>query len=190
MKNLLYLTVTLLLISLHACEKKNNPGIYDNCCGTSPVADEVTLLIPADSNTTVGRIYIPNIFIPDTSASATQDFFFLVYGNDGVLQIELFRLTSETGEILYEAYNFPASLANAAWNGRKKDGSLYYGSFNYEAKVEFADGQKKTYTGKACSFQCGSGDFPAQKLPECFFPEQNDGEGRPAPTFPYLDECF
>ena len=191
MKKLVYVILSLLFIPFHACEKKNNhAAAYDNCCGTAPVADEVTLLFPADSSTTIGRIYVPNIFVPDTSAGAGQDQFFLVFGNDGVLQIELFRLTSETGEVLHEESHFPASLANAAWHGKKKDGSLYYGSFNYEVKVEFTDGQKKTYSGKACSFECGAGGFPAQNLPECFFPGQNDGEGSPKPDFPYREECF
>ncbi|MBK7935955.1 MAG: hypothetical protein IPJ82_02205 [Lewinellaceae bacterium] len=62
MKKLHFLIAALLFGSTFACEKKNNPGTYDNCCGTAPVADEVTLLTPADSNTTVGRIYLPNIF--------------------------------------------------------------------------------------------------------------------------------
>lgn len=190
MKKLFYLVFALLLVYGPACDKKKIPGMYDNCCGTAPVADAVALQFPADSNTTLGKIYIPNIFIPDTSASAAQDQFFLVFGNDGVLQIELFRLTSETGEVLHEESHFPASLANAAWHGKKKDGSLYYGSFNYEVKVEFTDGQKKTYTGQACSFECQAGGFPSQKLPDCFFPGQNDGEGAPDQDLPYRVGCF
>lgn len=190
MKKLLYLIAALLLGSTFACEKKNDPGIYDNCCGTAPVADEVTLLTPADSNTTVGRIYLPNIFVPDISGGTDVDNFFLIFGNDGVLQIEQFRLTSETGEVLHEVSHFPPSLANAAWLGKKPDGTAYYGSFNYEVKVEFTDGQKKTYTGKACSFQCGAGNFPTQNLPDCFFPGQNDGDGSPDQSFSFPASCF
>ncbi len=190
MKKVFYLAFVLCSLYAPTCEKKGNFGIYDNCCGTAPVADEITLLMPADSSTTVGKVYIPNIFVPDTSAGAQGDCFFLVFGNSGVLQIELFRLTSESGQLLHEQTHFQPSLANAAWRGVGPDGALYYGSFNYEVKVAFSDGQKKTYTGKACSFECGSGDFPAQNLPDCFFTNQNSGDGGYDQSIPYPADCF
>lgn len=192
MKKIPYFLPLLLFISHFACEKKDS-SIYENCCGTTPVADVVDLAVSVDSTfDNKGRVYIPNIFTPSTTATKTSvNQLFIIFGGDGVKFIELAKYTDENGEVLFENTLFPPNDPSLSWDGmRGSNSTFYYGSFNYEVKVEFVDGQKKTYTGKACSFKCDDAGFPNDNLPDCFFPEQNDGNGTPDANLPQPIDCF
>lgn len=189
MKKLIHIAGFLIFVTAFACEEKSN-SIYENCCGTAPTADVVDLNAPWDTTfDNKGRVYIPNIFTPNTMTGA--DDFFIIFGGYGVEFIQSAKYTDESGEVLFEHTLFLPNDLGASWDGMKSsDSTFYYGSFNYEVKVEFVDGQKKTYTGKACSFKCGDAGFPNEKLPDCFFPEQNNGNGAPDSSFPQPINCF
>ncbi|HRI59992.1 MAG TPA: hypothetical protein PK228_09725 [Saprospiraceae bacterium] len=189
MKKLIHITGLLILVAMIACENKSS-SMYENCCGTAPVADSVDLNAPWDTTfDNKGRVYIPNLFTPNTLTGVDE--FFIIFGGNGVKAIESAKYTDESGEVLFEHTLLQANDVGASWNGmRNGDSTFYYGSFNYEVKVEFVDGQKKTYTGKACSFKCGDAGFPNEKLPDCFFPDQNNGNGAPDPSLPQPIGCF
>lgn len=183
----------ILLLTMSSCKDKKS-SIYENCCGTAPTADSVQLSVACDGLNQFGRVYIANIFIPDTTASGATDWpdenLFLIHGNEYVVEVTSLELTNDQGDVLYRDQNFEPNLAARSWRGTLKDGSYYFGSFNYQATVRFCDGQTKTYTGAACAFQCNEDGFPSDNFPDCFFPGQNDGNARPLKDIPAPEICF
>lgn len=189
---LVCVALLLQLVPFFACENKSN-SIYENCCGTAAVTDSVLLDISnlPDSSTLFGAVYIPNIFVPDTSfSSGTLNPVFMVFGNAGTDLVLSQKITDDNGTELYARYDFPPNDVGFGWTGVKPDDSVHYGGFNYEVKVRFADGHEKTYTGKACAFKCEDSDFPNEQLPDCLFPEQHNGNGAPDPGLPQPSDCF
>lgn len=184
-----------MIVAAIACEQKNN-SIYENCCGTMPTADSVLIDTTGfsapffDSLPKYGTIFIPNIFTPDTAFNFPLNAIFMVFGGDGVYSIVSEIFTDENGETMFSRSNFQVNDVFYGWNGVKPDGSVHYGPFNYEVKVRFIDGQEKTYTGKACAFKCNAPGFPNENLPDCFFPEQNNGYGTPDISLPQPVDCF
>lgn len=175
---------------IESCEKKSS-SVYENCCGTAPTADVVDLAGPLDTSFSdgKGRVYIPNIFVPTAQPGDGERF--IVFGGTGVKAILSANYTGENGELLYERTFMQPNDAGASWDGKIKGDTVYYfGSFTYVVTVEFVDGQVKTYTGQACSFNCGDNGFPVENLPECLFPFQNDGYGSPDPSLPQPIDCF
>ena len=195
MKKLIHIAGLLIVVAMVACEQKSS-SIYENCCGTVPTADSVLIDTTGwsspfvDSLPKYGTIYIPNVFTPDTEGHFSPNAIFLVFGGEGVYAVISEVFTDENGEVMFSRGNFPVNDVFYGWNGVRPDGSIHYGPFNYEVKVRFIDGQEKTYTGKACSFKCNDAGFPGDKLPDCFFPEQNNGNGAPDSSFPQPVNCF
>ncbi len=196
MKQLFYLNVLLLLVFQFACKEKPSNN-YENCCGTLPTTE--AFLIKQDTFDGAGNLidsvytahlYVPNIFIPDNNNGINTAFEVII--GPGVERIISLVLSDENGNVLFQEEDFLPDANNfaAGWNGKKSDGSYYYGSFNYEMKVRFLDGQTKTYINKACSVHCGDSDFPTNRLPDCFFPSQNNGNGEPDQHYPASIDCF
>lgn len=194
MKKLIRIAGLMILVAIIACENKNS-SMYENCCGTAPVADSVLIDTTVfsspfvDSIPEYGTIYIPNIFIPDTFGFS-QNSIFMVFGGLGAAIVLSEVFSDENGEVLFSRDSFYVNDVFYGWNGVKPDGSIHYGPFNYEVKIQYIDAQIKTYTGKACSFKCDDSGFPNEKLPDCFFPDQNNGNGAPDPSLPQPINCF
>ena len=196
MKKPFYLIVLLWSVIQIACDKKaTSTSIYENCCGTAPTADSVLLdttgwsQVPPGTLPEYGRIYIPNIFIAD-STSNNMSSGFMVLGGTGVNYLQSVVYSSENGEVFFSRETFLPNYPVYAWNGLKPDNTFHYGLFKYEVKVQFIDGQIRTYVGQACSVQCADNDLPNERLPACFFPEQNNGGGEPDQSQPYPKPCF
>jgi hypothetical protein len=193
MKNACLIVFSLLLIILTSC-KEYNKSIYEGCCGTESITDSIPMTVKlwndqgllVDSHV-VASVSIPNVFTPDSVYY--EDHIFLMCGIY-VVKVVTAKYTSESGETLFENGNFQVYDTGPAWHGQKPNGEYYYGSFDYEITLEFWNGTLKTYTGRACSFKCGAEGFPTEKLPNCFFPSQNDGFGGIDTSRPYPIECF
>jgi hypothetical protein len=171
---------------LYSC-KNDGDDVYCDCCQTAPLTDIVQLgfvdTFPGLYD--VARVYVPNLLIVDDTPSGNN--MFLAFGNEGVWIIESMRVTDGDGDVLFEAKDIPPNDLTYGWDGRRTNGELYVGRFNYEIDVKFIDGHKKTYSGTACGFECGAQDFPEPNRPNCGVPSQNFdgafdptvGDGRP-----------
>lgn len=191
MKNLFF---AIALLIFFACKDNERP-LYEGCCGAKPINDSrmVSVLDTAgghwSSRTYSGRVYIPNIFMPNSNNSF-PDNFFTAYGGSGTSEILSAIFTGDNGEIFFSRDSLPISIPLAGWSGLKPDGTYHYGPFNYEVKIKYLDGQTKTFTGKACAFHCGDTDFPKEQLPRCFFLGQNKGTGQGFNSLPFNESCF
>lgn len=192
MKNTLLLATSLLLLTLVSCKDKNKPN-YENCCGTEATVDSFRIAFPTfdqDGNiidsTSEANVYIPNIFITDDSG---ENNLLMIFSGPGVHVVTEFIIEDENGETLLHEYNFLPNDPGFGWDGLKPDGTRYQGLCSYVAKMKFLDGQSKTYTGKACVYDCVSEGFPIENLPDCLFPSQHDGNGGANPSLPY-NACF
>lgn len=192
-------TLLLLFLSLSfliSCDKKNESGIYENCCGAESVTDTVNMSLtwPDGQGGTfdtmiVGRIFIPNIFTPSDDSNIDSRYY-MPFANEGIIRIVSAKYTDNNGGVLFSRANFQPNDIGFSWLGKNTDGSFYKGGFNYEIKVEYIDATVKSFSGKACAYPCGDGGFPKSRLPDCFFPNQNNGYGAPDPTLPQPYGCF
>ncbi|MBK9335358.1 MAG: hypothetical protein IPM98_01740 [Lewinellaceae bacterium] len=183
---LITLACTALLLGTNCKEEKS---IYEDCCGASPTADLMELdNLPPQYAGQKGAVYVPNIFL--SGDPTTLDNLFMVFGNELVYLIKEFKCTGTDGSTLFVQYDFQPSDTGFGWTGELADGSFYYGPFNYSVTVRYINQLEKTLTGKACAVKCNAGDFPAQNLPDCFFPGQNNGNGQPDQTLASPQECF
>ncbi|MFN0213425.1 MAG: hypothetical protein ACKVT2_04150 [Saprospiraceae bacterium] len=175
----------LLLITLVSCKDKNK-SIYEGCCGTKATVDtsHITLSLYGPNNTMFDTtvkalVYIPNIFVIDTTGVFVYDGGWTLANWYSVNRILSAVYSSEDGEILFVRENFKPNYDQDNWDGLKQDGTYYQGVFNYRIVVAFegVGDQTKTYIGKACVYLCGSDGFPNENRPNCFFPYQHDGYG-------------
>lgn len=194
MRNPLLLVAFLLQLALFSC-KDPQKNIYEGCCGTEPVTDSIPITITlwdpikgmlVDSQV-VARMYIPNILIPDSSGADNS--YFITCGTyvDRIVSAKYF---DSSGDLLFERGEYQICDANNSWHGEKAGGGYYYGTFNYQIVVRFENGETKTYSRKACSYKCGDDGFPKEKLPECAFPTQHDGNGGFDPSLYFSEQCF
>ncbi len=199
MKTICFFALFASLISLTFCND-NKKSIYDGCCGTDATID--SFLIPKATYDPLGNLidsvievnlFIPNVFIPDTTSFAAHfDMTFRIGLGPGVFRIVSSIYTDERNEVLYKKENYLPDSGNKldGWNGIKSDGSIHYGPFEYLVTVEFVDGQNKTYVGKACAVKCDDDGFPSVNIPKCLFPAQNNGKGLPDPNLPGSYFCL
>lgn len=186
-----------LFVLVFACREKNDPppSVYENCCGTVPTVDLVPLDTSAWSTDSIkpqyANVYVPNILVADNDNKGFSNIFTIFLG-EGVSWVNLARITADNGEVYFEKKNFfPDGFSSSSgWDGTKPDGSIHTGMFNYEYQVRFYDGHVKIYKGQACVFKCHDPSFPSAKLPDCFFPSQDIGNGEPDQSLPYPKDCF
>lgn len=193
MKKIFCFISAVLWLLLAACGDQNK-SVYEACCGAEPTVDSFRINFPTfDSNgniidpTSAAKVYIPNIFTTDNSGVSNL---FMVFGGLTVVQVLYIRCSDEQGNQLFFDEKFQPNDSGHAWDGLKADGSIYQGSFNYEVKYEFVDGQTRTYTGKACAYDCSHEGFPTDQVPGCFFPAQHDGFGGLDKSLQGYDRCF
>ena len=199
MRKLLYAIAGTLFVFQFAFKDKS-VSIYEGCCGTAATIDSFRLdttsvHFPFDTfsvHVYYSTVYIPNIFVPDPmNIRGTYSSFSILVGY-GFQRVLSMKCMDEGGDILFQKEDyFPnGDDLNEGWSGEKPDGSFHYGAFKYEVQVRFLDDQIKTYTGTACSYECGANDFPKVRLPDCFFPTQNNGNGGFDPNQPFEKQCF
>ncbi|MBC7778236.1 MAG: hypothetical protein H7246_22575 [Phycisphaerae bacterium] len=123
------------------------------------------------------KVYIPNIIVIDTTGGNQDNEMLTLSDGNYVTWILSSVYSDENGQTLFMRDSFLPNTPAEGWGGLKPDGTYYQGVFNYELVAEFIDGQTRTYRGKACAYICHSDDFPTQKLPDCFFQTQHDGNG-------------
>jgi hypothetical protein len=190
MRKHFYILVFACTALLFGSNCKDEKGIYEDCCGASPTVDSMELdNLPPQYVGQKGTVYVPNVFLSGEVTSL--DNLFMVFGNNELIQRVLeFKCTGTNGKTLFVQYDFHPNDVGFAWTGEQADGSFYYGPFNYSVTVRYINQLEKTLTGRACAVKCNAGDFPAQNLPDCFFPGQNNGYGQPDQTLAYPQECF
>ncbi len=101
--------------------------------------DNITIVVDKNRN-----VYIPNVFSPTNDG--TNDIF-MIYGGQGVVQIDVFRVYDRWGELLWEAKDFPTDDPNYGWDGTFKGKVMNPAVFVYYAEVTFIDGVKLQYKG-------------------------------------------
>ncbi len=95
--------------------------------------------------TTEKRIYVPNIFAPDTDG---LNGVFYLFAKEGVVQnIRRFVVFDRWGNAVFSAENAPASDPAFGWNGTYKSQPLDPGVFTWYAEVEFIDGTAELLSG-------------------------------------------
>lgn len=195
MRYTLFFVVFIFLFILASCNDKNK-SVYAGCCGTEAMEDSIDRIIKEYNDQGIkvdslvkARVYISNIFTPDSVYY--ENYIFPIFGVY-VNKVVSAKYFSESGETLFEHYDFQPNDGSAAWRGKKFNGDFFYGSFDYEVVVEFfkGGGERKTYTGRACSYKCGADGFPTENLPKCLFPSQNNGYSGFNPGRPIPNECF
>lgn len=193
MRNTLFCTAAMLLLLLASCKEKNK-SIYEGCCGTEPTTASffISIKLPDAHGNLVDSTINANVFIPNliTNDNDGENDIFLVFSGPTINKVISMDCTDNDGGLLFHRENFQPNDQSNGWNTIKADGTFYQGSFNYEVKVEFIDGQIKTYIGKACAYNCSDEGFPIDKLPNCFIPSQHDGNGGLDPSLPFYTECF
>lgn len=184
----------MLLLGFVACKDKKK-SVYSGCCGATETSDAffiTTKLYDAHGNlvdsTIKANVYIPNLFTNNNDGD--NDIFMVFARADAVLEVVSFTCSGQDGAVLFHGEKFQPNDPAKGWNGLRPDGTTYQGSFDYEIKMAFVDGQVKTYTGQSCAYNCGEDGFPVDKLPDCFVPSQHDGNGGVDPNLPFPTSCF
>ena len=193
MRIILFVAALGLMFTLISCKDKNK-SIYEACCGTEPITDSIPMTIKLWNDDGVlvdslvnARLYIPNIFMPDSSYSDNSNFFTCGIYVDRIVSAKYY---GTSGELLFERENYLPCDSGYNWHGEKSDGSLYYGIFEYQIVVKFLNGETKTYIHKACSYKCSEDGFPLENLPDCTFSTQHDGNGGFDKSLYSSTECF
>jgi len=157
-KNILFL-LTLYFLFIFSCKSKEETGIYHKCCEH----------VPAELDLNPGKIYIPNISTPN--GDGINDIFFL-HTDDGIEEVEVFRVTGKSGEILTEEFNIStqSSIYPAGYAGTE------YGLLSYYLKVRNTNGETFEFNGSFCVYNCGD-DISGINFPNCGFPIQHNGQG-------------
>lgn len=174
------ITYAFLFLSILACNKSNNEDqkLYRGCCVSSPVVDDIG----------GANVFIANIFTPN--GDGINDIFFPSTNTIAIDKISEMRLSDFDGNILFEKSEIDPMAAAEGWNGQT-NGSVFKGTFNYRITIRAFDGEEKMFQGVACSYVCEPQEFPAENFPNCFFPNQNDGNGGLNSNIPALeDDCF
>ncbi|MEM7103842.1 MAG: gliding motility-associated C-terminal domain-containing protein, partial [Bacteroidota bacterium] len=108
----------------------------ENGCTAS---DDIFISVDKDRD-----VYIPNAFTPNDDGINDV---VIVYGNQGVAQVRIFRIYDRWGEFVFEATNFDPNDPLYGWNGTFKGKPMNPAVFVYYAEVEFVDGVVLPYKG-------------------------------------------
>ena len=90
------------------------------------------------------RVFIPNAFSPNGDG---QNDVFFPFGGDDVVSVKVMRIFSRSGQLVYEALDFPANNPEVGWNGEFQGRLLNPAVFVYYAEIEFLDGRTEVMKG-------------------------------------------
>ena len=104
--------------------------------------DSVTLVV--DPNR---KFYIPNTFTPN--GDGRNDYFRIRSRLPSIKQVNVFRIFSRWGDMLFEAENFRPQDEELvhAWDGRFRNKLLSPDQFVYYVEIEYLDGEKEVVNG-------------------------------------------
>ena len=89
------------------------------------------------------EVFIPNIFSPNNDGLNDS---FRIYGDkNDIDEVEVFKIYSRWGELIYERYSIEKN--EAFWNAKQNGQLVQDGSYLYFIKMKFTDGTAKVYTG-------------------------------------------
>ena len=90
------------------------------------------------------RIYIPNAFSPNGDGWNDE---FMIFGGNGIAEIEQFQIFTRWGEQVFEQSNFQPNDANMGWDGFFKGKKMNPAVFVYFAKVKYLNGETEVFKG-------------------------------------------
>lgn len=102
-------------------------------------SDEVQVVVEK-----IRPIYIPNVFSPNDDG---RNDFFTIFGGPAADRIQLLRIYSRWGELVFEARNVPLSDPLRGWDGTFRGQRMDPGVFAFYAEVGFIDGEVILYEG-------------------------------------------
>ncbi len=92
----------------------------------------------------IRNVYIPNVFSPNDDGRNDR---LVISGNAGVETIQLFRVYSRWGELVYEARDLDPDDLNSGWDGSFRGKSVNPGVFTWLVEVKFIDGVVLPFQG-------------------------------------------
>jgi gliding motility-associated-like protein len=90
------------------------------------------------------RVYIPNVFMPESSGLNTV---FTVFGGPEVKQVNYLSVFDRWGEQLFGNKNFLPDTPTDGWNGDYRGKPMPPGVYVYVVEVAFIDGETELYKG-------------------------------------------
>lgn len=102
-------------------------------------ADSVSIFVEK-----VRSVFIPNVFSPNEDG---RNDFFSVFGGPAADRVELVRIYSRWGELVYEAFDIPLNNPPRGWDGTFRGRRVDPGVFAYYTEVLFIDGEVVVYEG-------------------------------------------
>lgn len=101
--------------------------------------DERTIIV--DKNR---RVYIPNIFMPESTSDNTA---FRIFCGEDVLSVRTFRVYNRWGRSIVEQNNLSPNDPLLSWDGRINGEKAPPAVYVYFAEIEFLDGNREVYRG-------------------------------------------
>ncbi len=101
--------------------------------------DSVTVFVNKDRT-----LYIPNVFSPNSDGNNDQ---FTLFGGRSASKIQLLRIFSRWGELLFETTDIDLNNPLLGWDGTHKGRDLNPGVYVYYAEVMFLDQEVVKYEG-------------------------------------------
>ncbi len=89
-------------------------------------------------------VFVPNIFSPNGDGLNDR---LTIFGGPEVEQIQMVRIFSRWGELLFERNNFSPNDPLIGWDGRFRGRKVPSGTYIWIAKVDFIDGVAIEYSG-------------------------------------------
>jgi len=103
------------------------------------VRDDIQIIVEKDK-----RVYIPNIFLPDSDGSNDN---LTVYGAQEVLLVRSMQIYDRWGEMLFENLNFLPNDPQFGWSGQAKGQNVNPGVYVYVVEVEYVNGETEIIAG-------------------------------------------
>ena len=90
------------------------------------------------------RIFLPTAFSPNGDGNNDE---LMLFGGNEIAGVEVFRVFSRNGALIYEAQNFTPEDPVASWDGTFNGQPLTTGVYVYYAVIDFIDGKSELFTG-------------------------------------------
>lgn len=102
--------------------------------------DSLTVLVDRSNI----RLYIPNVFIPDSSPPNDH---FRYFQNNTLEEVEQFSIYDRWGALLFEAKNIVDHNSFQGWNGKVNGKAALSGTYPYLITARYIDGTKIEHVG-------------------------------------------